>query len=86
MQHREHNHRISGVTNDDRVAQLIEEVANAGIGSGKVPFDIIIVSMVNGSPDYFDWVKLQTMEKDADLAFYNIDPEAEMKGLNNFVT
>lgn len=42
--------------------------------------------MVNGSPDYFDWVKLQTMEKDADVAFYNIDPEAEMKGLNNFVT
>lgn len=32
-QHREHNHRITGVTNDDRVAELIEEVAAAGIGS-----------------------------------------------------
>merc|ERR1712032_757566 len=77
-QHREHNHRITGVTNDDRVAELIEEVAAAGIGSSKVPFDLIIVPIVNGSPDYLEWIKLQTMKKDDKLAFYNIDPEAEM--------
>jgi hypothetical protein len=85
MQHREHNHRISGVTNDDRVAELIEEVAAAGIGSSKVPFDIIIVPIVNGSPDYLEWIKLQTMKKDDKLAFYNIDPEAEMHGLSNHI-
>jgi hypothetical protein len=32
-EHREHQYRISGVTNDDRVAELIEEVATHGIGS-----------------------------------------------------
>lgn len=85
MHHRDHNHRISGLTNDDRVAELIEEVAAEGIGSSKVPFDIIIVPIVNGSPDYMEWVKLQTMKKDDKLAFYNIDPEAEMHGLSNTV-
>lgn len=54
--HREHQHRISGVTNDDRVAELIEEVATHGIGSAQVPFDCIITPIITGSPDYLEWI------------------------------
>jgi uncharacterized protein involved in tolerance to divalent cations len=63
-EHREHNHRVVGVTNDDRVAELVEEISTHGIGSAKVPFDCIIVPIITGSPDYLDWIKLQTMKKD----------------------
>jgi hypothetical protein len=49
---------MSGVTNDDRVAELIEEVAAAGIGSADVPFDCIITPLINGSPDYIEWIQL----------------------------
>jgi len=56
--HRENQHRISGVTNDDRVAELVEMVAAANIGSADVPFDCIIVPIVNGSPDYLEWIEL----------------------------
>lgn len=83
FEHRENVHRITGVTKDERVAELIEEISAHKIGSDLVPFDAIITPLINASPDYIDWVKLQTMKKDFNVAFYNIDPEAEMKGLNN---
>lgn len=83
---RRHNvHRITGVTSDDRVAELIEEVYANGVDDPDVPFDFIITVLATGSPDYIDWVKLQTMKKDPSVAFYNEDPEAEIKGLNNRV-
>jgi hypothetical protein len=47
-----------GVTNDDRFAELVEETAAAGIGSADVPFDVIITPLINGSPDYIEWIKL----------------------------
>jgi hypothetical protein len=75
-----------GVTSDERVAELIEEIARNKVGSDKIPFDAIIVPMINGSPDYIEWIKLQTMKKGDDVAFYNIDPEAEMKGLENTIS
>lgn len=84
-EHREHNHRIMGVTNDDRVAELIEEVAAHSIGSAKVPFDCVIAPLVNGSPDYIEWIKLQTMKKDDKVAHYNIRPEDEIHGLDNAI-
>lgn len=58
MRHRENQHRMSGVTNDDRVAELVEMVAAANIGSAVVPFDCIITPLINGSPDYIEWIKL----------------------------
>lgn len=76
---------MSGVTNDDRVAELIEMVAAANIGYADVPFDCIITPLVNGSPEYIEWIKLQTMKKDPTLAHYNILPEDEIKGLNNTI-
>lgn len=74
-----------GVTNDDRVAELVEEVARHSIGSAKVPFDCVIAALVNGSPDYIEWIKLQTMKKDDKLAHYNIRPEDEIHGLDNTI-
>jgi uncharacterized protein involved in tolerance to divalent cations len=85
MAHRSGIHRLTGVTSDDRVAELIEEVANHGVDDKEVPFDFIITVLSTGSPDYIEWVKLQTMKKDPSVAFYNEDPEAEIKGLNNKV-
>ena len=77
------NHRISGVTSDLRVAELIDRVASHNVGSDKIPFDLIVVPLTNASPDYIDWVKLQTMKKDPSLAFYNEEPEEEIEGLDN---
>lgn len=74
-----------GVTSDLRVNELIERIATHKVGSDKIPFDTIIVPLSNASPDYVDWVKLQTMKKDPALAFYNKEPEAEMEGLDNKV-
>lgn len=87
FKHAEHQHRMSGVTNDDRIAELIEECSrHSGLGVKKIPFDIIITPLITGSPDYIEWIKLQTMKVDKRiLAHYNIDPEAEIKGLNNYI-
>ena len=60
--------------------------AAAGIGSADVPFDIIITPLITGSPDYIEWIKLQTMKKDDTLAHFNIKPEDEIKGLNNAIS
>jgi hypothetical protein len=83
--HRENNHRLSGVTNDDRVAELIEMVAAHNVGSAAVPFDCIITPIINGSPDYLEWIQIQTMKKDPSLAYYNIKPEDEIHGLDNAI-
>jgi len=37
-----------------------------------VPTDTIIFSMVNGSPDYIEWVHEQTMKKGKDFVWQNI--------------
>ena len=75
-----------GVTNDDRVAELIEMVAkHKQFSSSIVSFDCIITPIINGSPDYMEWIELQTMKKDPALAHYNINPEAEIHGLDNAI-
>jgi uncharacterized protein involved in tolerance to divalent cations len=76
LKSRDNQHRVIGVTNDDRVAELVETVAKHKVGSSEVPFDCIITPIINGSPDYLEWIELQTMEKNADVAYYNINPEA----------
>lgn len=87
FKHTENQHRISGVTSDDRVAELVEAVNAAGnMGVKEIPFDVIITPLITGSPDYIEWIKLQTLKNDnRNLAHYNIDPEAEMKGLSNYI-
>lgn len=85
IKHRDEQHQVIGVTNDDRVADLVEMVAAHNVGSAAVPFNCIITPIINGSPDYLEWIELQTMKKDQDLAYYNINPEAEMHGLDNAI-
>lgn len=62
--------KLVGVTTELRVAELIEEIDRHKIEfytrEGKmVPTDTIIVRMINVSPDYADWVYIQTMKKDS---------------------
>ena len=38
----------------------------------KIPTDTIILPMVNGSPDYIEWVHVQTMKKSMHPEFANI--------------
>lgn len=83
--HVENLHRIRAVTNDDRVAEVIEECAKHGLGGAGIPFDVIVTPLATGSPDYIEWVKLQTMKKEDDVAFYNMEAEAEIRGLDNEV-
>jgi hypothetical protein len=87
LKHVENLHRIRAVTNDDRVAEVIEECAKHGLGGeGGIPFDVIVTPLATGSPDYIEWVKLQTMKKEDDVAFYNMEAEAEIHGLDNHVS
>ena len=53
--------------------------AAANIGTPDLPFDTIIVPVYNGSPDYLEWVQLQTMKKGDQLAYFNLQPEKAMK-------
>ena len=58
MAHRNQIHRLTGVTGDDRVSELIEEIAGAGVDDKDVPFDFIVTVLATGSPDYIEWIKL----------------------------
>lgn len=52
---------ISGVTSDDRVAELIEAVFAKNPEKIKnPPFDLVVMPLVGGSKEYLKWVKLQT--------------------------
>ena len=68
------------VTGDDRVAELIEEIA---LGMKDPMFDVLVTTLATSSKEYSDWVKLQTQKKDPSTAFFNIGPEAAIKALKN---
>lgn len=61
------------ITSDDRVAEVIEEVAKwyDKKKEGDIPFDLIVTPLATGSKDYIDWVKLQTLKNDDSTAFFN---------------
>lgn len=66
-------HHLTFITSDDRVAEVIEEVAGwYGDGTKEgVPFDLVVTPLATGSKDYIDWVKLQTLKKEDSAAFFN---------------
>ena len=65
-------HKLVMVTSDDRVAELIEEVANHDPNHFKYPaFDLVVIPLATGSKEYITWVKTQTLKKDGDTAFFN---------------
>lgn len=79
-------HHLTFVTSDDRVAEVIEEVA---VWSKKednkedIPFDLVVTPLATGSKDYIEWVKLQTLKKDDATAFFN---EAAIKATKPITT
>jgi len=65
-------HKLVMVTSDDRVAELIEEVANHDPNHFKYPaFDLVVIPLATGSKEYITWVKTQTLKKDGGTAFFN---------------
>ena len=38
-------HRLTGITSDDRVAELIDEIAESDVSDKDVPFDFIITTL-----------------------------------------
>lgn len=47
------------ITGDDRVAELIEEVADKNPNTRKYPvFDLVVTPLATGSKEYIEWVKL----------------------------
>lgn len=68
------------VTSDDRVPELIEHVAQFGINHRQYPaFDLVVTPIATGSTEYIEWVKLQTMKKAGQAAFYNIKADPAMQ-------
>jgi len=53
------DYQLTMYTTDDRVPELIETAVSV---TGNDNLDIIVVAMSDVSPDYKDWVKLQSIE------------------------
>ena len=52
-------HRLSFLSSDDRIAELIEEAATFMKGFNEaIPFDLVVTPLATGSKDYIEWVKL----------------------------
>lgn len=66
----QNDHRLAMYTSDDRVPELIETAISA---TGNENLDIIVVGMADVSPDYKNWVGLQSTEQDQTNAYYNVD-------------
>ena len=65
--------RVTWVTNDDRVAELIETV----IERTKVEdLNIVVNQMIAASGDYIDWAKQQTIPLPGGNDYFNVDPFA----------
>lgn len=64
--------KIVMVTSDDRVAELIEEIAKHDPNHWTYPaFDAVVTPLATGSKEYITWVKTQTLKKDGGTAFFN---------------
>lgn len=70
--------RMTAVASDDRIAELIEQIASfTGASSGNgVPFDVLVTPLSGASQEYAEWAKLQTLKKDTSNAFWNVRPKA----------
>lgn len=81
------SHHLTFVTSDDRVAEVIEEVAawSADHDKRDIPFDLIVTPLATGSKEYIEWVKLQSLKKDDSTAFFNEKAQPAMKALTKTV-
>jgi uncharacterized protein involved in tolerance to divalent cations len=64
---------VDFVTNDDRVADLVERVISR---SSIEDLNVVVTQMIAASGDYIDWAKQQTVAQDGANTYYNDDPFA----------
>lgn len=84
----DNRHHLTFITSDDRVAEAIELIVNYGADEQKqdgIPFDVIVTPLATGSKDYIDWVKVQTLKRDGETAFYNVAAQAALKPITSTV-
>jgi len=68
-----HQTRVTWITSDDRVAELVEKIADK---SGIDELNILVTQMIAASGDYIDWVKLQTIPLPGGNNYFDDDPFA----------
>lgn len=78
-------HKLSFLTSDDRVAEVIEAATAWAGSSEKIPVDVVVAPLATGSKDYINWVKQQTLKRDEGTAFFNQQAEAAMSHLSTTV-
>merc|ERR1719321_1712208 len=77
-------HRLVMISSDDRVAEVIDETALfMAKFKEPIPFDLVVTPLATGSKEYIEWVKLQTLKKDASAAFFNQQAEGAMSAFFN---
>jgi len=67
-------HKLVMVSGDDRIAELITELSPNSTDKQGPPTDVLVTPLATGSKEYIDWVKTQTLKKDASTAFFNMPP------------
>lgn len=79
-------HKLVMITSDDRIAEVIEETATFMAQFHEaVPFDLVVTPLATGSKEYIEWVKLQTLKKDAQAAFFNVQAESALDAITTRV-
>ena len=69
-------YKVIGVTSDDRVAELIEEINDVNPNKKSVQnYNVVVYTLATGSVEYLKWVKEQTLPHDPQLAFFNEKPK-----------
>ena len=54
-----YRHKLVMISSDDRIADVIEEVATfMAQFKEPIPFDLVVTPLATGSKDYIEWVKL----------------------------
>ena len=76
-------HSLVMITSDDRVAELIEEVASSSVNKSSNPgyFDLVVTPLATGSKEYITWVKEQTMKVSDIPMYYNENANLTVKPL-----
>ena len=76
-------HSLVMITSDDRVAELIEEVASSSVNKSLNPgyFDLVVTPLATGSKEYITWVKEQTMKVSDIPMYYNENANLTVKPL-----
>jgi len=77
--------RLIMLTSDDRVAELIEEVAASTSNTTYPAFDMVVTPIATGSKSYIEWVQTQTLKKEPETAFFNINADPALKALESKV-